>query len=362
MNFYFLYQIRKVLNITLAWMIISMLLTLFSFNMYSLKNGITDQLIAEFWLTIRTDIISSFLSGILGGSILVFIVGDYFKKKPYWYSMVMTLVLFVSVFFITIFAGLWFYESQARPFNYVYTDLLGAVWSRIAHPSMLSTFIIWSIIVIGTQFMSHISDKFGPGVIWKFVTGKYAKPKDEVRIFMFLDIRSSTSIAEKLGNKAYFDLLKNFYADITHDILESRGEIYQYVGDEIVVSWSLKSGAKNLNCLRCFYNIKRTMKRLADRYESRYGVAPQFKAGMHYGPITAGEIGVIKREIVYSGDTLNTASRIQEQCNKHHTDLLISKPLYDLLCQKNKLSAKTLGEIELRGRKEKMMLMEISKV
>lgn len=84
----------------------------------------------------------------------------------------------------------------------------------------------------------------------------YRKPFSEVeRIFMFLDIRSSTTIAEELGHVQYFALLNDFFRDIAEPISKNKGHIYQYVGDEVVVSWPLDDGLNNANCLKCFFDI-----------------------------------------------------------------------------------------------------------
>jgi len=56
---------------------------------------------------------------------------------------------------------------------------------------------------------------------------------------MFVDLLSSTTIAEALGNEKYHNLLHDFYADITNPIIYNKGKIYQYVGDEVIVSWRL---------------------------------------------------------------------------------------------------------------------------
>ena len=64
---------------------------------------------------------------------------------------------------------------------------------------------------------------------------KHLKPKDEKRIFMFLDLKSSTTIAEEIGHRRYFEFISDFIADVTTPILNNHGEIYQYVGDEIVI-------------------------------------------------------------------------------------------------------------------------------
>ena len=141
---------------------------------------------------------------------------------------------------------------------------------------------------------------------------------------MFLDMKSSTTIAEQLGHVEYFRLLNKYYADISDAIIQTAGEVYQYAGDEIIVSWDLKNGLANNNCIRCFFLIKKTFKKVSESYIKRFGLTPEFKAGFHYGKVTTGEIGVIKKEIFFTGDVLNTTARIQAKCNEFGTDILIS--------------------------------------
>ena len=170
------------------------------------------------------------------------------------------------------------------------------------------------------------------------------------RIFMFLDLSSSTEIAEKLGHIKYFELLNDFFNDIDEPILKNNGEIYQYVGDEVVVSWPLEDGTKSANCLKCFFDIKNAINDLSERYFERYGLIPSFKAGMHFGIVSTGTIGTQKKEVIYTGDVLNTTSRIEGQCNHHNVNLLLSKDLLNKIPDKNEFVFDKIGEINLRGK------------
>lgn len=170
------------------------------------------------------------------------------------------------------------------------------------------------------------------------------------RIFMFLDITSSTSIAEKLGHIKYFELLNDFFMDIAAPIEEHQGEIYQYIGDEVVVSWPLKEGIRNFNVLNCFFDIVDTIHGLSDNYRDRYNLVPAFKAGMHYGKVSTGTIGTLKKEIIYTGDVLNTTSRIEGQCNQYKVNNLLSKDLIEAFPDGNYFDFQKIGEISLRGK------------
>jgi len=219
--------------------------------------------------------------------------------------------------------------------------------------------IIWTIIISTTQFILQINDKFGPGNLWKFIRGKYYNPKEEKRVFMFLDLKSSTSIAEKIGHTQYYNLLNDFYAVVTDPIINHFGDIYQYVGDEIVVSWDADKVGIVDNCISCFFEIKNSIELEKEKFIHRYGVFPEFKAGIHCGVVTVGEIGVMKRDIVYSGDVLNTTSRIQEACNVHNAELLVSEDVIGLLNNPDYFQINPIGELSLKGKVKKISVSSI---
>lgn len=179
---------------------------------------------------------------------------------------------------------------------------------------------------------------------------------EEERIFMFLDITSSTAIAEQLGHIKYFELLNDFFKDIDEPIGKNKGEIYQYVGDEVVVTWPLHLGVENSNCLNCFFDIVTTIHDLSDGYVEKYDLVPNFKAGMHYGKVSTGTIGTLKKEVIYTGDVLNTTSRIEGLCNMHGVNLLLSENLREKLPQDMKYIPKRIGELILRGKSAKVTL------
>jgi adenylate cyclase len=97
-----------------------------------------------------------------------------------------------------------------------------------------------------------------------------------------------------------------------------------------------------------------------DYYNEKYGVVPEFKAGLHYGYVMAGEIGVVKREIAFSGDVLNTTSRIQSKCNELGVNILLSKFLLDKLnLRPDTFTPKLMGDIVLRGKEQSLSLYTV---
>ncbi|MEM8895621.1 MAG: adenylate/guanylate cyclase domain-containing protein, partial [Bacteroidota bacterium] len=221
--------------------------------------------------------------------------------------------------------------------------------------SQLSFRLLLSVLYAG------ISENLGPGVLRNLLTGKYHQPKREVRIFMFLDMKSSTTIAEQLGHVKYFSLLQQYYDEMSDAIINNEGEVYQYIGDEVVVSWKLANGLKNGNCLRTFFTIREAMRAKQSSFKDQFGVFPEFKAGMHYGEITVGEVGALKREIVFTGDVLNTTARIQGLCKKHNADLIITSDLKNQLATSDTYQFKDLGFAKLEGRLQEQQIIEVTK-
>lgn len=233
------------------------------------------------------------------------------------------------------------------------------VWAFVFNYTFTSVAAYVAAIILVSLFYAEVSENIGNEVLRNFFTGSYHRPKEEERIFMFLDMKSSTTVAERLGHVAYFSMLKEYYADLSASIIKHSGSVYQYVGDEIVVSWRLDKGISDSNCILCFFAMKAAIQKQAQKYQKRFGMIPAFKAGFHVGKVTTGEIGVLKKNIVFTGDVLNTAARIQALCNVNNVDILVSGVLVNRLAFNGEFSVKAIGETELRGRDEKVDLFTI---
>ena len=225
--------------------------------------------------------------------------------------------------------------------------------------TFLSTLVQLSFSLLLSLLYAAISENLGHQVLKHFFTGKYHRPRVEQRIFMFLDMKDSTAIAEGLGHDRYFEVLSGYYEAMSDPIINSLGEVYQYIGDEVVVSWKMADGLKDVNCLRCFFDLKQILAEQAGAFSQAYGVIPDFRAGMHVGEVTTGEIGALKKEIVFTGDVLNTTSRLQALTKEYRTDLLISSDLGSLLEKHGNYTFEELGTISLRGKSEETVLLTV---
>ena len=222
----------------------------------------------------------------------------------------------------------------------------------------LYTLVIYALLVFFLQ-MNHL---LGEGVLWKFIRGKYRKPREEERIFMFLDMKSSTTIAEQLGHVRFYTLLNELFHEISEPILQTKAEIYQYVGDEVILTWEIEPGLKNSNCLKAFFMFQQSLVKNSGNYKKNFGVKPEFKAKLHFGKVVSAQIGDLKREIVYNGDVLNTAARIRSECNTYQRDCLVSGPLMKRLKELNGFTWERLDAVTLRGKETEVEIFSVSNV
>ena len=355
-------KLKKVLFITGTWVLGGLFFTVnellktrsLSAEIFQ-DSGISNSII------IITILIITTIVGLVTGSFEAFISEKRYDKLHLGKLIIYNAGFYLLLYFGLFILGVFIYRKLFLPGSISISDYYSLVLNYLFSSHALLSTIIFGTFVSFSLFLLHTREKFGSNIMSSFLSGKYFYPKEENRIFMFLDIKSATAIAEKLGALEYHKFLNDFYHEITYPILFKKGEIYQYVGDEITISWSEKNGLKNSNCIECFFEIENTILNASQKFKNKYGLVPEFKAGIHIGSTVTGEIGIIKREIVYSGDTLNSAARIQSLCNSFGEKMIISKELLNRIYNQEDYKVRDLGECELRGRKAKIFLYGITK-
>ena len=204
--------------------------------------------------------------------------------------------------------------------------------------------------------------KIGESIFFPLLSGKFRMAKEEDRMFLFLDLKSSTTIAERLGHELYSYFIQDCFRDLHAAVLSSQAEIYQYVGDEAILTWYSKDGLNNNRCLKAYFTYDKQLQDRSDYYESKYGVVPMFKAGLNMGKVMTAEVGVVKRDIAYHSDVLNTAARIQGLCNEKGARLLVAHDVIDKLVNTDGYEIEPKGEVLLRGKNEVVEVFEVRQI
>lgn len=225
----------------------------------------------------------------------------------------------------------------------------------------LSIFSYSILICIILGFLLQIQLHLGAGNLWALFIGKYHKPKIEERFFMFIDMKSSTTITKKIGNIKFSELIQDCFYDLNKIVYQYLAEVYKYVGDEVILTWEKENGIYKNNCLNFYFEFIETLLRKKDYYESKYGMIPEFKSSINFGEVTVLEIGNIKREIAYYGDVLNTGARIIGLCNDFNCNFLAPTNIMNCFNLSEKIYIKHIGDIEIRGKASKLGLCSVVK-
>jgi adenylate cyclase len=232
-------------------------------------------------------------------------------------------------------------HSMAASLDNLFRDTFYSPWLLEKIPEWLLIFVLLQLIV-------EMMKKYSPGIFFDVLFGKYRNPIVENRIIMFIDLKDSTPIAEKLGHVDYFRFIRRFINDVSTALIEHNGRIYQYVGDEIVVSW-LCNPKNAKRCIDSLIATRKSLQKNGESFRRDFGIIPEFRVGIHIGEVTVGEIGIIKKDLAMSGDTMNTTARIRSACSELNQKFIVSKDVIETLDFKD-WQSESLGLIDLKGK------------
>ena len=217
-------------------------------------------------------------------------------------------------------------------------------------PWLLDNLLFWILVITPSQLILEINEKYSPGVFLEIFLGRYIQPKEEERIIMFINLKDSTPIAELLGHKRYFLFIRDFINTISVAMLEYNGRIYQYVGDEVVVSWKIgKEGKAGKACIRALIAARKLLQQENNHFRQQYNILPEFRVGIHAGKVMVGEIGVLKKDLAMSGDAMNTTARIRSATSELKQRFIMSKEFVDRI-DLQVFQAQSLGLVDLKGK------------
>jgi adenylate cyclase len=238
---------------------------------------------------------------------------------------------------------------------WLFTEGLGS-WRTYVIP-----FLTAVVASIAFTWWFALDRLLGGGVLVGLLTGRYHRPRREERIFLFADLRRSTALAERLGELVYHSFLNRVFVDAAPPVERHDGLIHQYVGDQMVVTWPLERGLRDLSSVRCALEIGEALAEESEDYEREFGAAPRFRFAVHCGPVVAGEMGDLRREIVFSGDTLNTAARIEAVAKELGRDLVVSEDVLRQAPSPPDLDCESLGVHRLPGKERALELFSVAR-
>ncbi len=353
-------NISRIIPFGIIWLLIALLFMITDLTATGFK-GAQPSVINLTPRIITFALVSLTSVGLIVGTIEILFMEKRFRNRSLTRKIVYKFLIYGGFLFSTIAItypiALVMEPASTLQYSSIWKEMVTFFFSA----PFVSTVVQLGFSLLVSLFYTTISENIGHNAMKNLFTGRYHKPKVEQRIFMFLDMKDSTAIAERLGHLQYFELLQQYYEAMSDPIINHLGEVYQYIGDEVVVSWKLERGLNKGHCLRTFFDIRKSIEARGSRFMDQFGVVPGFKAGLHLGEVTTGEIGALKKEIVFTGDVLNTTARLQALCAEHGVDLIISQELlHRLSFWKDSFDIQDLGTVQLKGKTEATHIHSVS--
>ena len=273
----------------------------------------------------------------------------------------------VELFYVTAPAGAKFRRLPLALFLMI---RLGAWMAWIVTGSMIANRTVWQTpvaapfvssdfwltvgfsAVVGAvaMFVMTINALLGPGVLVQLMLGRYHRPRTEEVGVAFIDLKNSTAIADAIGPERFLEVMARFAALVSAEARAAGGSVYAYVGDEVIVEWHGKRTADLTRQAAMLVALKRRLARDRDNWARELGVAPDFRASLHVGPVVIGEMGDDKRAIVLLGDTMNVAARLEQAARDLGVDIVCSADAARRVGPIAGVDLTPLGPVVLRGK------------
>ncbi len=300
--------------------------------------------------------LGGFLVGVISELLELYLFSKLFQRIP---MPVTILVKSIAQFLVLILYGftiIFFFDYYERiSYNSTAAYFMHYVDSADVLPLMVFVFGIIFFVSVFRRLYRLV----GPLNFISVMIGRYNRPREEDRIFMFLDLNSSTELAETLGNKKVSRLIQECFNDLASISLDYKAQTYQYVGDEVVLTWLCESGYKDDRCLEIYFAFQELLRSRSKFYISKFGIVPEFKCALHGGLVVSTQVGQLKVEIAFHGDVVNTAARMLEKCHHYNESFIISEAVHQKLSKNENYSFKGLGTVDLRGKSEQHKLYAV---
>ena len=298
--------------------------------------------------------------GLSHGVYDILILKDEMDCRAVWKALMLRSAYFISAISSSIILCTLLFRIKDGE-GIVNEDGLASVIAEFRDPETQVRIFLFFALACLITFIRSVHKKFGTRVFWNTLLGKSQEPLEENLIFMFIDLKNSTELAEELGHVTYSNFMKDYYKLLSNCCEENRGEIYQIAGDGAFLTWPIAACKKKARPVNCFFDFAECLDRISYKFIRKYGKAPSFKAAAHCGRVVTTEVGNFGSELAYHGDVLNTTSRIQALCGRLGQEFLISEDLFMALPKPlpHGFLCKREGFFELKGKKNEILIFSL---
>ncbi|MEA5402741.1 adenylate/guanylate cyclase domain-containing protein [Arcicella sp. DC2W] len=274
---------------------------------------------------------------------------SFLKFVLYKYGLIITTIILGEISLFIIF------ENKNEPIENVLNDLPNFIKSD----TFIAVFIYLLVFSIALNIWAAATEYLEPAAILDSLVGRYKQPKEETLTFIFIDLKSSTRLAEKLGHKTYSQLVDECFALLTDFLYQHKANLYQFVGDEAVLFWQSDYASKTAAPINLYFDFCRAIEHKKQHFLATFGEVPHFRAAIHEGTVTVTVIKSMKKCIVYHGDVLNTCARIMSLCSQYNVDILVSENIKKWSNTHKKYEIALADKVVLRGKEQETELYTV---
>jgi class 3 adenylate cyclase len=298
------------------------------------------------------------LFGLLVGAVEQFFFQGAFGRLQVMLQLLLRLAIIYGVGMVMLSLILLSDSMPDGPHARTWDELL----RLLVHPEVVHVIMNGIVLAFFVSIIMDLERLVGTRMFRRYITGRYAHPRREDRVVMFIDLEDSTRLTEQLGDERYFALLNHCFERMAGPILANEAEVLKYVGDAVIFTWPARTGLRYQRCLHLFFDIRQALERDRSLFMKRYGVFPQFHGAVHRGDVIVAQVGTIKRSIDLSGDAMNTCARLTSVA-KEMGGLVVSA---DVLHGIGDLTADfrvgALRELDIRGKEQAVSACAVERV
>ncbi|WP_170976501.1 adenylate/guanylate cyclase domain-containing protein [Rhizobium sp. FKL33] len=206
----------------------------------------------------------------------------------------------------------------------------------------------------------RVRELLGRSIFTDIVLGRYRRPVEENRIFLYLDVTGSTSYAQRNGPTAAASYIGRIFKIMSEPVQDWGGAIDDYIGDAALVSWPLRDPLNGARCLQCAFDVIRKLDKHTPDTIRRFGQAPEVRILIHAGAVVRAEIGVDHHKISYFGDTINMVGKLEGEIKPLGPGIFVTEDALALAALPDHAEAAHCGEYEIKGLERAVVLKTLT--
>lgn len=214
----------------------------------------------------------------------------------------------------------------------------------------------------GEEVRATFGRYVSPRVMEKILSGQVAQD-GEVRVatVLFVDLRGFTAMSETRSARDVVKVLNRYLDVLVEAVVANGGVVDKFIGDAVMAAFGapVSQGDDSLNAVRAAMAMVQGVEALRATQLAQGEPAMDIGVGIHTGEVLAGNVGSA-RQLQYTliGDTVNTASRIEQLTKALEARVLVSEATWQAV--EGRVVGRAREPVEVKGKHQKLVVYEVT--